>query len=93
MTTQTPDIMKEFPSDSFQRLFWEQQYEAVKQKNPCTMHWHLLMIKGVCIFDTSKLYSNVCVILVIDQSKTMLLSNCVLIRITRMHFYIELQSI
>ena len=35
--------------DSFQRLFWEQQYEAVKQKDPRTMRWHPLMIKW-CLY-------------------------------------------
>ena len=49
MTTHTPDIVKQFPSDSFQRLFWEQQYEAVKQKDPRTMRWHPLMIKW-CLY-------------------------------------------
>ena len=49
MTTHTPDIVKEFPSDSFTRLFWEQQHEAVKQKDARTMRWNPLMIKW-CLY-------------------------------------------
>ena len=36
------------PKDSFQRIFWEQQMEALA-KNPKNMRWHPLMIR-LCLY-------------------------------------------
>ena len=43
------DLIKDLPSDSFRRVFWEQQVEAAKQKNARTMKWHPLMIRW-CLY-------------------------------------------
>ena len=37
------------PSNSFQRIFWQQQVEAASQNNAGTMRWHLLMIRW-CLY-------------------------------------------
>ena len=37
-------VMEMYPKDSFLRLFWQQQKEALS-KNPKGMRWHPLMIR------------------------------------------------
>ena len=55
--TDLVDIMEEnrgivsadFPENSFQKLFWEQQQKAASLKNARSMRWHPLMIKW-CLY-------------------------------------------
>ena len=37
-------VIEQLPESFFQRVFWQQQVEALK-KNPKSMYWHPLMIK------------------------------------------------
>jgi len=45
VTLESNKFTHDFPPDSFQRVFWEQQMEAAKQKDAQTMRWHPLMIR------------------------------------------------
>ena len=38
-------IVEEFPENSFQRLFWTQQQQALKVKNNRQLRWHPMMVK------------------------------------------------
>ena len=49
MVSETPTVLQDLPENSFHRLFWEQQFEAAKQKDTHTMHWHPLMIRW-CLY-------------------------------------------
>lgn len=49
MVSEAPDVLKDLPANSFQRIFWEQQLEASKQKDSRTMRWHPLMIRW-CLY-------------------------------------------
>ena len=39
------EIQRKFPSNSFQRLFWDQQLKATRSKSPSAMRWNPTMIK------------------------------------------------
>ena len=47
MLTITSENLKllDLPTDSFRRLFWDQQLEAALQNDAHTMRWHPLMIR------------------------------------------------
>ena len=45
----TKQIYSEYPENSFQRLFWEQQVQASKYSNAKSMKWHPLFIKW-CLY-------------------------------------------
>ena len=45
MTEYNSQIEKHFPEGSFQRLFWEQQFQAAKTRNARQMRWHPCMIR------------------------------------------------
>ena len=49
METKVEDIQQKFPSNSFQRLFWDQQLKAARSKSPSAMCWNPIMIKW-CIY-------------------------------------------
>ena len=38
-------FIEDLPSDSFKRIFWEQQVEAASKKDSRSMRWHPLMIR------------------------------------------------
>ena len=38
-------IIKDFPEDSFQRLFWNQQMQSLSVKNDRQLRWHPMIIK------------------------------------------------
>ena len=38
-------IAEDFPENSFHRLFWKQQQEALKVKNNRQLRWHPMMVK------------------------------------------------
>ncbi len=42
-------VMEAFPPGSFQRIFWEQQVDAVSRKDVRGMRWHPLMIRW-CLY-------------------------------------------
>ena len=42
---QSSVVSKQFPSDSFAYIFWQQQLKAATSPNSRGMHWHPLMIK------------------------------------------------
>ena len=44
ITADSAKFLDNLLPDSFQRIFWQQQVEVAAQKDPCTMHWHPLMI-------------------------------------------------
>ena len=44
MKPNNDSISEQFPADSFQRLFWEQQIQAVKAKKT-GIHWHPMIIR------------------------------------------------
>jgi DNA transposase THAP9 len=46
-------VLKQFPEDSFQRIFWEQQIQYNKLKKKSSMRWHPTMIRW-CLFMKSK---------------------------------------
>ena len=48
-TANTKNVYCNYPEDSFQRLFWDQQVKASKYKNPKSMKWHPLFIKW-CLY-------------------------------------------
>lgn len=48
MEEESNSILKTFPPDSFQHLFWTQQLEAA-EKNPRQMRWHPLMVRW-CLY-------------------------------------------
>ncbi len=39
------EIDKSFASDSFRRIFWEQQFKAASLKDPRQMRWHPIIIR------------------------------------------------
>ena len=41
----TPSVESEWPAESFQRLFWEEQLKYNKLKDPRGMRWHPMIIK------------------------------------------------
>lgn len=41
----TDDVRSHYPPGAFQRLFWDQQVEALKVSNPRQIRWHPMMIK------------------------------------------------
>ena len=43
------DVLKSFPEDSFQHIFWLSQYNAAQQKSPTGLRWNPAMIRW-CIF-------------------------------------------
>ena len=45
MIEHSPNIQDQFPQDSFGRIFWEQQMEALKLKRASSIRWHSLIIK------------------------------------------------
>jgi len=49
METRVEEIHQRFPSNTFQRLFWDQQLKAARLKSPSAMRWNPLMIKW-CIY-------------------------------------------
>jgi hypothetical protein len=49
MEESTASIGSEYPASSFQRIFWEQQYKAMKLKNAKSMKWQPSMIRLVLI--------------------------------------------
>ena len=49
MISESPSILKDLPDNSFQCIFWEQQLQAAKQKDSCSMRWHPLMIRW-CLY-------------------------------------------
>lgn len=42
------NLIEKLPEGSFQRIFWQQQMEALN-KNPKSMRWHPLMIR-LCLY-------------------------------------------
>jgi hypothetical protein len=47
----TQEIERQYPSDSFQRVFWEQQRQAMEKSNSRSMRWEPAMIRFVsCTF-------------------------------------------
>ena len=68
----TPTIIADFPENSFQRLFWEQQKEAMI-KNPKQMRWHPTMIKW-CLsirLKSSRAYETMREFLTLPSSRTL----------------------
>lgn len=49
MTSNHQKVMEDFPSDSFQRLFWEEQFKAAKLSKARNMRWHPMMIRW-CLY-------------------------------------------
>lgn len=49
MKTYSPAVEKAYKKDSFQFLFWKQQFNALKTANPRSLRWHPLIIKW-CLF-------------------------------------------
>ena len=49
VTASTQQVTKEFPENSFQHLFWDQQKSALERKDSKSMRWHPLMIKW-CLY-------------------------------------------
>ena len=45
ITANSVKFIDDLPPDSFKHIFWQQQFEAAAQKDPCTMRWHPLMIR------------------------------------------------
>lgn len=45
MNSHHQQVLKEFPENSFQRLFWEQQLQNVRVKNAKQFRWHPMIIK------------------------------------------------
>lgn len=43
------EVKNNYPKDSFQRLFWEQQEKAASLQNSKSMKWHSLFIKW-CLY-------------------------------------------
>ena len=43
------DVLKSFPEDSFQHIFWSSQYNAAQQKSSTGLRWNPAMIRW-CIF-------------------------------------------
>ncbi len=41
----SPEIASHYPPQSFPRVFWDQQLEAARRKDPRGMRWHPLIIK------------------------------------------------
>ena len=41
----TGEIQAKYDKESFQRLFWEQQLQAIKAKSPTQYRWHPMMVK------------------------------------------------
>ena len=46
-------IAEDFPENSFQRLSWKQQQQALKVKNNRQLRWHPMMVKW-CLHDSSE---------------------------------------
>ena len=49
MEGENANVQALHPEGSFQRLFWDQQYEAAQHNKACSMKWHPLMIKW-CLY-------------------------------------------
>ena len=45
ISPETEQFISQYPLDSFQRIFWEQQVKASSVKNARNMRWHPLMIR------------------------------------------------
>ena len=43
----TLDLVNQYDPDSFQRIFWEQQQQAMKKKDSRSMRWEPAMIRFV----------------------------------------------
>ena len=43
----TLDLVNQYDPDSFQRIFWEQQQQALKKKDSRSMRWEPAMIRFV----------------------------------------------
>ena len=48
MKEMSKKIAKDYPADSFKRLFWEQQLKAISAKNKRQVRWHPAIINGSC---------------------------------------------
>ena len=48
----TLEVEKQYPPDSFQRVFWEQQRQAMEKTDARSMRWEPAMIRFVVIFPT-----------------------------------------
>ena len=45
LSDSTNDVRNHFPPGTFQRIFWDQQVEALKLRNPRQVRWHPMIIK------------------------------------------------
>ncbi len=48
----TLEVEKQYPPDSFQRVFWEQQRQAMEMSDARYMRWEPAMIRLALIFPT-----------------------------------------
>ena len=78
ITSDNNDLIKDLPSDSFRRVFWEQQVEAAKQKNARTMKWHPLMIRW-CLYLRHRYENVLYVAIYVNQLNHLLCVSCTFI--------------
>ena len=59
MGSNNEDIRSQFPEGSFRRLFWEQQFQCARLKDPRQMRWHPMMIRlALCVIVAMYCYSS-----------------------------------
>lgn len=49
IVNENKSFFEDLPSDSFQRIFWEQQVQAASCKSAKNMRWHPIMIRW-CLY-------------------------------------------
>lgn len=49
IATKNSPLVEKFPQYSFQRVFWQQQMEAISKKDAHSMRWHPPMIR-YCLY-------------------------------------------